>query len=205
MVSVQFSHHNLYIDHALLAEHAPAYHRACVWLQTHGRAWFERATGQRGSVTISASWYRGHDYSTPHSDLGRSRHIAFIWHLAVPEAFTGTEGSAHEWDERLGGDLVWCEPYHRFPPTRNALYLFRVHEGSMHFVQTVWKYGASQTIPKAKRLAINGWFVLSDGAGKRSVSDAEEARLDEEGYTLYRQMLSRALRGDAASFVHRHD
>ena len=127
---------------------------------------------------MSASWYRPGDYSSPHSDVGHGRRIAFIWHLT------------ESWDERDGGDLVWCSPYARFAPTPNTLYLFEVSDDSMHFVQPVYRrlemsspHDASSDqnagawleehegrrqknaleLDGRKRLAINGWFVAKSG------------------------------------------
>ena len=201
----QFSHHNVYFDHALLAAHAPAYHTVCKWLQTVGREWFERVTGRRGRVSVSASWYRPGDYSTPHNDFGRGRHIAFIWHLL----------SGDEWNECCGGDLVWCEPYFRFPPVHNCLYLFRVHDASMHFVQPVVASPDKKHVGSAsKRLAVNGWFVIESskseldaepadsGAALGAQATSAEELLAEEGMALHRQLLGQLGRGEEASFVH---
>jgi hypothetical protein len=203
----QFSHHNIYFDHAHLASHTPAYHAACKWLQTVGRDWFERVTGRRGTVDVSASWYRPGDYSTPHNDFGRRRHIAFIWHL-LPGG---------EWDECCGGDLVWCEPYFRFRPVHNCLYLFRVHDASMHFVQPVVAEASldrQHAGSASKRLAVNGWFVLEPSADEQEARTAEpeagvgalatltEELLSEEGVALHRQLLGQLGRDEEASFVH---
>ena len=236
----QYAHHNLYLDHTHLSDHAPAYHLACHWLQTAGRAWFEQVTGRKGTVTVSASWYRPGDYSTPHNDLGRRRHIAFVWHVAMPAsgereasnrhgydaaaaAGAAAEGAATAgaaaagaaaagaaaaagWDETQGGDFVWCEPYTRFPPTRNTLYLFRVHDGSYHFVQQVVAPAPREDVDaaagKPRRLAVNGWYVLDEdppGGGTRSTEDT----LSDEGFGLHRKLLARVLQGEEASFVHR--
>ena len=216
----QFSHHNVYLsDHRELIAHAPAYHAACAWLQSQGCAWFERVTGLRGEVTVSASWYRPGDHSTPHNDLGRRRVIAFVWHLIV---------APHTWDERCGGDLVWCEPYSRHPPCHNALYLFRVHDASHHFVQRVtnphlpagvegscsrstkeWSGGEegngggeevdgggepSELLPH-KRLAVNGWFTLlpseATAGGDDGTVSALEARMSDEGQQRHRRVLAK--------------
>ncbi len=152
----QFCHHNVYLEHSLFATRCPAYVQACRWFETEGLRWFERITGVQGQVVVSASWYREGDYSTPHSDMGRGRRIAFVWHVTP------------EWDERDGGDLVWCSPYRRFKPSANTMYLFKVSDDSMHFVQTVYARPRSTTArdaigdgvePDRKRLAVNGWFV----------------------------------------------
>ena len=207
-----------------LAAYAPAYHAVCLWLQTIGCAWFQQVTGWSGTVSVSASWYRPGDYSTPHNDRGRRRHIAFVWHVCNADA---------EWDERCGGDFVWCEPYLRFRPSSNSLYLFRVHESSMHFVQNVWcetvdhmaptepqapeakPEGVQQSAPPAqpKRLAVNGWFVLDEAqpadkeprslpnAGATSVGSLEE-RLNDEGFARHRENLARLMLGHETSFVY---
>jgi len=181
----------------LLSAHAPAYHALCRWLESVFGAWCERVTGRRGRVAVSASWYMANDYSTPHNDVGHRRHIAFVWHLARG---AGGDGG---WDERGGGDFVWCEPCARFAPSPNTLYLFRVHKGSQHFVQPVCELSDAST---QKRLCVNGWYVLTEdeselgalgGADGRTL----EARLSEEGYALHRELLVGVLSG-AHTFVH---
>ena len=217
----QYSHHNLYCDHAELQAQAPAYARACTWLQSELRDWFERASGHRGHVTVSASWYKPGDYSTPHNDLGRGRHIAFVWHLALCGRASGHPSDDGTWDQRLGGDFVWCEPYHRFPPSPNALYLFRVHDASHHFVQQVVAQPpadlSDEGFTRARRLALNGWFVLDEEQEEPPQGDGEmqavaadnseihrlEARLSNEGCALYRELQARVLCGREA-FVHHH-
>ena len=92
----------------------PGYLEACEWFRTAGARWFERVTGVAGHVVVSGSHYQSGDHSTPHNDCGNRRHIAFVWHL-----------SPADWDESHGGDLVWLQPYIRFPPSFNTLYLFR--------------------------------------------------------------------------------
>jgi hypothetical protein len=176
----QFSHHNVYFSHRRLANHTPTYGHFCDWLQTHGRAWFERVAGGPGTVTCSLSWYRPGDYSLPHNDMEMRtrRFFAYVWHLSPPcVRETGMETGS--WDETLGGDLIWLEPFHRFAPTSNTLYLFRVHRKSYHFVAPVFNHSSRDTressgggegrgtsvatgdTARCKRLAINGWFHLS--------------------------------------------
>ena len=143
-----------------------------------------------------------------------------------------------EWDQRSGGDFVWCEPYMRFPPSANTLYLFRVHDGSYHFVQQVAQPLADvsdcaaqeQTLVRApasaasrpsrpatgikadfescgaRRLAINGWFVLDHdgtaaGDGHEDGLHTIEQRLSKEGCALHRELQARVLCGREA-FVH---
>lgn len=114
-----------------------------------------------------------------------------------------------EWDERRGGDLVWCEPYQRFAPRHNTLYLFRVHEGSMHFVQPIARNSmidADSNTRSAdggrKRLAVNGWFVLDDySASSGKDGGTLESRLDEAGHASHRKLLQTVTRDD---FVHHH-
>jgi len=153
----QYAHSNIYCsDASRLASACPAYATACRWFEREGLTWFEAAFGCRGRVVVSASWYREGDYSTPHCDLGDLRRVAFVWHL------TG------EWDERSGGDLVWCSPHRRFAPSFNTLFLFPVHGASHHFVQPV----AAGTPRAHRRLAINGWFCCEDEAWEAAVGSA---------------------------------
>ena len=63
----QYRHHNLYVRDALLEGYCAHYVDACRWFRSHGAAWFEKLTGFKGRVAVSASWYQPGDHSTPHS------------------------------------------------------------------------------------------------------------------------------------------
>jgi len=150
----QFQHHHLFTSPNLLENHCPTFVRACAWFEDHFAAWIRHATGLRGSARASASWFAPGDFSSPHNDQDDGNVIAFVWHV--------TRG----WDERDGGDLVWLDPYLRFPPSENTLYLFVVRDESDHLVQAVWDHagtGGCSAGSAAKRLAINGWFKVEPG------------------------------------------
>ncbi|KAL1527512.1 hypothetical protein AB1Y20_008902 [Prymnesium parvum] len=153
----QFQHHHLTVKPDLLADRCPSYTQALEWFRTSFAQWMHNITHLEGFSTPSASWFRPGDFSSPHNDQDDGNVVAFVWHL--------TRG----WDERDGGDFVWCDPYLRFAPTANTLYLFVVRDESDHLVQPVWDDEQQCASPRPKRLAINGWYKLLGGVQPQSL------------------------------------
>lgn len=139
----QCRHHNIYQRAAF----PPVLSEVAEIFDAEGtKRWISDLAGVDATapVTISASWYKPGDYSTPHRDVFRGRRVAFIWHLT------------DDWDPRWGGDLFWVPTGHAVPPRFNALTLFVVTGDNLHFVTPV------SDIARGKRLAVSGWWCSSD-------------------------------------------
>ena len=162
----QYQHHHLFTGPELLERHCPSLVRACAWFESYFAGWMKHVTGLNGTARASASWFAPGDFSSAHNDQDDGNVVAFVWHL--------TRG----WDERDGGDLVWLDPYLRFPPTANTLYLFVVRDESDHLVQAVWDHAAGEARGASRRLAINGWFKVPEGEQPRSLPSTRHISRD---------------------------
>ena len=149
----RYHHHNLYPKDGPMGEQlAELVDDARIALSGEGsmmRAIVYAAFGFRPSALsiFAASHYRAGDFSFPHNDKVYGRDVAVVWHLS--EGF----------EEKDGGGMIWCNPFHKLAPKFNSLTMFLVTDCSNHFVEPVFAGTSDDDAARPKRLAINGWFV----------------------------------------------
>mmetsp|Transcript_36430 Transcript_36430/g.66738 ORF Transcript_36430/g.66738 Transcript_36430/m.66738 type:complete len:338 (-) Transcript_36430:12-1025(-) len=96
--------------------------------------------------TAHATWYKGNDFLSPHSDYTHQRDLAF--NLALSK----------NWNQSWGGAFWWLkDSAQEYPASFNTLFLFLPSTQSTHMVSTVSKEGDTH-----RRFSINGWFVGHD-------------------------------------------
>ncbi len=116
-------------------------------LGARSREWMEALCGRPcdGEVEVTSSWYPPFGYVTPHTDGGKRRSIALVWHLTK------------DWDDRLGGDFLWYPSGTVFRPSFNSLFMFRVTAShSLHAIAPV------SPVARAKRMAVVLWYGTSE-------------------------------------------
>lgn len=138
------------------------------------KAFITELSGQScaGEVVTVPSWFQAGDFILPHEDCGDGRRtVAYVWHLTKT------------WDDRWGGDFVWCPTGTLVRPAFNQLVMFTVgydeHHNSLHAVSVV---GAQA---QGKRLAINGWWHRTE-AIVRDDAGASPSRPGDEGMSPHR-------------------
>ncbi len=97
-------------------------------LGTRSREWMEALCGRPcdGDMDLLAFWYMPGGYATPHSDGGRGRSIALVWHLTK------------DWDDRWGGEFIWHPSGTVFRPSFNSLFMFQVNANeSVHSIAPI--------------------------------------------------------------------
>jgi Rps23 Pro-64 3,4-dihydroxylase Tpa1-like proline 4-hydroxylase len=125
-----------------------------------------------GEPQFSASLYLPGDHSLPHNDLGRSRSVAFVWHLTK------------DWSSSWGGHFYWASTGTYISPSFNVLILFRVSATSNHLVTHV------SPTARGRRLAVNGWWTrglptADDSRAARSSSPWFSGPLSAAGEDLF--------------------
>jgi Rps23 Pro-64 3,4-dihydroxylase Tpa1-like proline 4-hydroxylase len=131
-------------------------------LGTRSREWMEALCGRPcdGEVEVISSWYPPFSYATPHTDGGRQRSIALVWHLTK------------DWDDRWGGDFLWYPSGSVFRASFNSLFMFRVTaSNSLHAIAPV------SPVARARRMAIVMWCGTSEPSSWNTSSRVEQSEL----------------------------
>ncbi len=118
------------------------------------KSWVKDVTGSDASskVAAGAAHYKAGDYTMPHTDFSddgtktMTRRVAFVVHMTK------------DWDDSLGGDLIFMDPTYHIHPTFNTMTLFSVTVDSWHFVSPVAKHCPEDM----KRLSFSGWWMSSN-------------------------------------------